>query len=176
MLSGFACDDYWFPSPLNLTVLHERGGSQYGCNQLPDSFEFPVELQIWNGKLMFSINFLFRLEWRLGSSVCVYVCVYTWKGKAKSHCSIKQGTDGNVSSRYSSHIPYEHSETLLHMLLSIPLSFKSPELQENQLHCILLNNKNFLTFCLSSTFLPIPWSLELVGYVLQTKHLKKSRL
>lgn len=44
MLSGFACDDYWFPSPLNLTVLHERGGFQYGCNQIPDSFEFPVEI------------------------------------------------------------------------------------------------------------------------------------
>ena len=83
MLSAFAYDDYWFPSHLDLTVLHEGGGSHYGHIWMFDSSGFPAEIKTQNGK---SIRcFLFRLGLRLGlcRGVCVCACVFIWRGHAK---------------------------------------------------------------------------------------------
>lgn len=116
-----------------------------------------LEMESWS-------SILFRLGWGLG--LCVCVCALThvliWRGQANSHCSIKRGTDGAVSSRHSTithHMSIPKQCCICKPKLpTIPLIFKSPELQENILH-IPLNSKNCLTFCLPSKFLPTPCSL-----------------
>ena len=110
--------------------------------------------------------------------MCVYVCTCKCahlESEAKSQCARKQGTDGAVSSRHRTiahHMSIPQQCCICKPKLpAIPLILKFPELRESILHCIPLNNKNYLTFCLPSTFLPTPCSLGLVGEELQTKML-----
>lgn len=110
--------------------------------------------------------------------MCVYVCTCKCahlESEAKSQRARKQGTDGAVSSRHRTiahHMSIPQQCCICKPKLpAIPLILKFPELRESILHCIPLNNKNYLTFCLPSTFLPTPCSLGLVGEELQTKML-----
>lgn len=83
MLSGFARDDPWSPSSLDLTVLRGRG-SHDGCSQRPDSSQFPAELK----PEIESRSAVFCVGWGggWGRVVCVHV-----QRAGEAACSGRQG-------------------------------------------------------------------------------------